>query len=250
MNSWAKIEIRLIVLVFLVLCFISCNEEVTRPIKYVRGHTTYDCTGFYNMDKLERVLCYNEDSVLILKKAYKIGTVSSFEKMFYDTGELKEEGQYAKSSPVGVWKYYYPNGELKEYEYYKLHEKVDSSDLIYKKIYDTDGFLDSCLIPVKVRHNSLLEVFRVGTTYELYIDLLYSEFDSVKCAGILNAAPLSSLKADSTMFLDRSLQYSFTPIKPGQHTITGTYFEINANHEYKNERNIAERPFKFEYVAE
>ncbi|HPS85049.1 MAG TPA: hypothetical protein PLA88_12065, partial [Bacteroidales bacterium] len=41
-------------------------------------------------------------------------------KFYYETGELKAEGEYSKGSETGVWKFYYPNGDL-----WKEEAKVD-----------------------------------------------------------------------------------------------------------------------------
>lgn len=238
---------------FLLLLLVSCdngNKISSKPLKYINGGLEYSCDGQFEKNRLKRIECYNRDSILIIEHDYKTGSENSSVRIFYNTGELKEEGNYLRSNRVGVWKCYYESHKLKEYNFYKLQETMDTSFLIYKKQYDEVGDMIASYIPVEVRKDSLPKVFNVGQSYDLYIDLLYSEFDSVKSAGILESSPMSSLEADSSIFQGSSLYYNFTPKEKGRHTISGTYFEMDAKKEYKDERTIAERPFSFSYMAE
>ncbi len=218
-------------------------------VKYQLRNVDYDCIGYYRKGHLTKVLCLNNDSTKIIEHKYSSESDSNSVKIYFDTGELKEEGKFYRDFQVGVWKIYYRNGSLKEYRFYDLNDDTDSTTLSYRKQYDDNGDLVSCYLPLKFRKDSVPEILKVDSTYKLYVDLIYSEYDSVNCAGILDSAPFSSLEADTSIFYGKSLYYEFIPTKRGKHIITGTYFEMNANTEYEDERNIAERPFRFEYSA-
>lgn len=250
MNLSLEVASKQIAYTVLFLVFISCSDNTLKTIKYVLGEVEYECKGLFEKDQLKKILCLNREGVLIIEHKYVLGSISSFIKLFYDSGELKEEGEYVGSYQIEVWKSYYKNKELKEYRFYQHQDKSDSTVLIYKKEFSENGSLISSSLPVKVRTDSLPEVYKVGVSYDLFVDLLYSEFDSVNSAGILNSSPSSSLDADSTIFYGNSLHYIFTPLKSGKHSISGIYFEMDRNHVYENESSIAERPFKFEYVVE
>ncbi len=247
-----KLTTQIVFLLVLILILTNCKDDALNrtKVKYHFGNTIYDCTGYYKKGNLVKVLCFNNDSVKVIEHKYALESDSNSLSAYYDNGELKEEGFFLRNSQVGVWKIYYQNGSLKEYRFYKLNNAADSTTLIYNKQYDIEGNLISCYLPLQIRKDSLPKILRKDSTYKLYVDLEYSEFDSVNSTCILDPFPFSSLGADTSAFYGRSLYYEFTPIKTGKDSISGTYFEMNANHKYKDEKTIAEYPFKLVYEVE
>lgn len=232
---------------FLVL---GCNiDEYSKPMKYNRHGKNFSCSGYYKGGELYKIICFTEKGDSLLTEEYANEKRSGDYTQWFENGGIKEQGQYLNNWPINIWKEYYVSGKLKSFKYFQMHENLDSSTLYYEKQYNEDGDLLNMRLPIKYRTNSLEDNFRVGQTYDLYIDLIYSEYDSVNSMLLIKSNLESGVESDTVYYEGRSGYLQFTPSKVGTYSISGTYFEVDAEDENPDERRVAEKPFKFDYEA-
>ncbi len=229
--------------IVIMLVLISCDTHEIKQVKYMVDDIALSCSGVYVKNKLSKIVCLNLNQDTILVENFKNGVKEGLYIRYFDSGQVLERGVNGNGIPIGVWQRYYKNGRIENYRYYK------KSLIYYGKYYKQNGDLLKSNIPVRIRITNNSNEFIIGETYNLFIDLKYSEFDSVNCIGILNKALDSGLKSDTTNFAGRFLHYEFTPKYEGKHVISGILLELDAVKNYKDEKTIAERPFKFEYVG-
>ncbi|MEA3392693.1 MAG: hypothetical protein U9Q91_06910 [Candidatus Marinimicrobia bacterium] len=86
-------------------------------------------TGEYRNGKLHGKYCSYRNEKLDQVVEYKKGHIDGIFKLFYDNGNVKEEGFVKKGNNKKTWKYYYPNGVLKSQGYYSKNYYYDSSNV-------------------------------------------------------------------------------------------------------------------------
>lgn len=144
------------------------------------------------------------------------------------------------SNPTGIWLSYFENGKLSTFNYFEIIH--DSSFIIYEKKYLNTGSLESSILPIKV--DITKGPFIIGRTYDLKIELEYSEFDSVNSIVFFDKNLKVKFDQDSIFSTSNIVKTKFKPIDTGDIMISGTYAELGAEIDYTNEKMIAEKPFK------
>ena len=217
-------------------------------MKYNKNGEYYSCNGYYKNDSLIRVICFSPNKDTILKEAYSNGQIHGKFNEYYPSGQMKADGSYSNGWKSQIWKEYYDNGELKTYRFY--NPELDSFNLYYEKVYDNGGKLYSLRYPIRMKTNlEEGDIYKVGESYQLFVTLAYSEFDSINSAGIFKESTLSSVFADTVLFEGNILYCEFSPQKPGIHTISGTYIELDASKENTEDGYGGEKEFNFQYEA-
>lgn len=231
----------------MIILFCSCQNEHQKPMKYNRFGIEYSCTATYDQDMITSILCFTNSRDTLLQEYFDLSDSTGISKLFYESGEIKEIGTYYDNEVCGVWKEFYKNGSIKSFKYFKCDK--DTALLFYQKLYLEDGALDKMMLPIEYRLNNEEKKIVVGRTYNLYIDLIYSEFDSVNSMLLIDSNAFSGVQSDTVFYAGRTGLISFTPKKEGKHYISGTYIEVNGDDPNPSESKVAEKPFKFEYEA-
>jgi len=235
--------IKTIVLNSLIIIYLlklsSCTNSETRPIKFKLHEQYLDCKGIYSNDKLKDVLCYYDNGNIKMSKRIIGSSDSSTHVFYYSNGKIKEEGIHLGNNPIGVWQTYFGNGNLESYKYHKIIR--DSSFIIYEKMFNKDGLLESSILPldIEVAEKALTK----GNSYNLKIELKYSEFDSVHSIVFFDKNEKIKFEQDSIYSMSRIVNTTFNPLYSGDLIITGTYAELGANEIYSSELMIAKKPF-------
>ena len=238
---------RLFIFILYILAYLGCKETITKkPMKYNRHGENLSCNGYYINGELSRVLCFSKNNDTILVENYIDGIRNGKSELRYPIGQIKDIGYLINGSFEGVRQEYYEDGILKRYQFNKI--KNDTSFLIYEKEYDKKSKLIALRFPIRFRTDST-NGFKVNDTYQLFVDLKYSEFDSVHSLGYINPAPESSVIADSIIYEGTTLQIQFTPVKEGNHTISGTYIEIDASKSDLTVGYGGHKKWEFKYEA-
>lgn len=219
-------------------------------MKYNRNGEDFSCTAHYYKKELVKIICFSKERDTLLLEHYIDGLKEGSFQHRFRNGKVKEVGHYRKSWPSEVWKTFFETGQRKSYKYYRYHIEYDSSTLYYEKIFNPDGGLERMMLPIEYRIEPREEeYFNVGDEYELYIDLLYSEYDSVNSMLLIDPSTSSGVKGDTVFYAGRSGLIKFTPQEVGNHSISGTYIEVDGNDPNPDEKKVAEKPFRFDYEA-
>lgn len=98
--------------------------------------TSQEQAIYYRIDqKLEReVVFYYKKRTIFRKVFYNHGKLNGPFYEYYETGELKEIGEYANNEREGVWKEYYKGGKIKSKGKYSNGEKVGVWKVFYKNL--------------------------------------------------------------------------------------------------------------------
>jgi hypothetical protein len=239
---------KLMHLVLSLLLITGCNENKdVKPMKYSKNGIDLSCTGYYVKDELKKVICFSDKRDTILKEDYENDEIHGKSIQFYENGNVKVEGQYYHGWPTEIWKEYYSSGVLKSFRYY--NPELDSFNLFYEKEYDESGELYSLRYPLKFRTNNDSGSFKVNNTYQLFIDLIYSEYDTVNSYGFINSDPISSVNTDTVSFEGKSIYLEFTPKQTGIHKISGTYIEVDGSKSDPKMGYGGEKEWSFVYEA-
>ena len=231
----------------IIFVMIGCKSKTfIKPIKYQKEGIWYSCDALMQDTVIQKIICFSVNRDTILVENFHGSPSSSEIRIWYENGVIKEEGQYNNFAKVGVWKEYYPNEDIKSYKYYKSNE--DSFHLFYAKLYSKEGQLDSFMLPLRFRTNSE-PPFQVGQPYQLFVDLKYSEFDSLHSFGFIDESPSSAVSSDTVYYDGASLYIEFTPQDTGRHFITGEFYEVDGSKGDVEDENECHKKFKFEYEA-
>jgi len=227
---------------------LSCQEAITiKPMKYNRHGQDLSCSATYKDETLVKVVCFSAIRDTVLIEDYVDGIRDGNSILMYDNGSIQEYGQFKNGHQEGIWNTFYPTGIRKSYKYYEIER--DTSFLIYEKKYDSAGNLFSYRYPLSFKTNNENEQFKVGESYQLIIELRYSEYDSINSLGIFEESEESSVKADTVLFEGNSLYLEFTPKIPGTHKIKGRYVEIDGSKRNREDGYGGEKEFEFNYIA-
>ncbi|MEM9547716.1 MAG: hypothetical protein AAGA77_17170 [Bacteroidota bacterium] len=216
-------------------------------MKYNRHGEDLSCNGYYQNNVLQKVVCFSENRDTVLIEFYKDGIREGKSISSYENGIIKEIGGFSRGMQNGIWKEFHENGILKSYRFFKIEN--DTSFLIYEKLYNKNSELYTLRFPLSFRTNSDSDTFEVGQTYQLFVDLKYSEFDTTHSYGFIESAPLSSVKADTVTFEGKSIYLEFTPTEKGTHEIMGTFIEIDASKHNPEDGYGGEKKWTFKYEA-
>lgn len=239
---------RLILFWIVILVALSCKNALTiKPTKYTRHGEVLSCDGYYCDGIIQKVICFSPTRDTVLVESYKDGLRDGRFVLRYNTGEVKETGTFDHGSQVGKWMEYYMNGVTKSFRVFEIEN--DSSYMIYEKNFDINGTLTALRYPLKFRTNNEEEIYHVGKKYQLFVDLLYSEFDSLHSYGIINDSPDSSVNPDTVRFEGNSLFVEFVPKSKGKHSIDGVYMEFNGAEVDLDKAYGGEKYWKFIYEA-
>ena len=236
-----------VLIILLIIAALACGGGIdVKPMKYTRDGIVFSCNAYYHNGSLLKIVCLDGGRDTSLIELYKNDLRDGQCILYYPGHKVKEIGQFSKGKKIDIWKEYFENGSLRAYEFYKVIN--DTSYLYYQKSYNIKGDLVSMILPIDYRTNSD-GIYKVGQTYQLYIDLAYSQYDSVKVLGFLDSSLSSNLKADTSLFEGKSLYFEFKPLVVGKHRITGKLFELDAKDTILDDYKIAEKPFRFDYIA-
>jgi len=236
------------ILIFTLFIF-GCKPEIEiKPMKYEKGSKHYDCDGYFKNDSLFKAVCYSEKRDTILKDLFVNGVLNGNSIEYFESGKQKKEGNYINGRKANIWREYYENGKLKSYRFYNT--ELDSFNLFYEKTYDSTGILATLRYPLNYKTNLLKGGnYKVGKTYNLHIELEYTEYDSIYAAAYLNQSLASGIEADTILYEGNTVEIAFTPLEKGLHTISGLFLEFDKSKEKFDDGFGGEREFSFEYEA-
>ena len=231
-----------------IIQLLSCQEAITiKPMKYNRHGQDLSCSATYKDGTLVKVVCFSATRDTVLIEEYVDGIRDGNSILMYDNGSIQEYGQFKNGHQEGIWNTFYPTGIRKSYKYYEIER--DTSFLIYEKKYDSAGNLFSYRYPLSFKTNNENEQFKVGESYQLIIELGYSEYDSINSLGIFKEADESSVQEDTVLYRGRALYLEFVPKTPGPKQIKWIYVEVDGAAEHPEDSAGGEKEFEFNYTA-
>lgn len=232
----------------IILYFLACQENNLsyKKLEYERNGTMYsECYGEFIKDTLGRILCFNKNKDTILVEHYENETPHGFFQSFFSNLETEEIGTYEYGKRIGVWKKYYNTGSLKDYSYYV--KKSDSISFIYHKEYDSTGFMNRFMLPLKLRPSS--DDFYIKSNYFLEIYLDYSQYTEPGCLVFLEENISCGVKQDTLYSDNNKIEIEFSPKLKGKQFIKGMYCEFDASDPKFLSEDMACMPFKFEFIV-
>jgi len=242
--------LRCIISVLLITCLFRCrsDESKEKSIKYFFEDRYLDCVAIYEKGAVKDVYCLDAEGDTIVSEIAKIDNESGVITKYFKKNKIKEHGRIVNNKRVGEWKGYFKNGDLRYYHYYSIDSLREKP--IYSKFYDTLGHISHSYLPLEFRKDSLPIELHIDVDYKLYVDLLFSQFDTTNCFFFVDEDSSNSLSRDSFYYAGSSIVLEFNPKTIGEHIISGTYFEVPVGMKVYDFNFIAEYPVEFKFEVQ